>query len=268
MRLFVISSLLSLSFASGTYMSLDEAKEFATLYYSTIKKTLTTGKLPSTKDLIETVGRDSKGVPLYTDVKDFPNYIILLDKSLASEQRTTPETIFGEITDFKQEHRNATFDYKCRKFNYCSPPELVKNEEKPSFAWFIFSTEWFVDGKRTVIDDTVYVNLEYKYISRICNKIAPLNSSAEETLEEMLAKALGLYNNKKYDEAASLYQKILRKHPENGDTWYYLGVMYFKGQGVGKLSKTQRLKKAYDCWKKSDSSKAHRAISYITDGRE
>ena len=83
-----------------------------------------------------------------------------------------------------------------------------------------------------------------------------------------MAKAAGLYNNKNYDAAAALYGKVLKKYPNNDDAWYYLGVMYFKGQGVGKLSKKQRLQNAYDCWKKSNLKKAHRAISYITDGRE
>ena len=83
-----------------------------------------------------------------------------------------------------------------------------------------------------------------------------------------MAKAAGLYNNKNYKEAAALYSKVLNKDPGNDDAWYYLGVMYFKGQGGENLSKKQRLQKAYECWKKSDLKKARRAISYITDGRE
>ena len=267
--LFFLSPLLSLFAAAGGYMSLDDAKEFATRYYSNIEKTIRTGKEPTSKEeYIKMFGCDSKGNPIYTADNNYPNHLFLIDKNGEWEQRDYPETIFGDMAEFKHEHSDATFNYKCGAFNYCRPPELRKNEDDPTFARILFRTEWTVNGRKTVIDDTVYVNLKDGYISRICNKIVPLANSAEETLEDMMAKAAGLYNNKNYDAAAALYGKVLKKYPNNDDAWSYLGVMYFKGQGVGKLSKKQRLQNAYDCWKKSDLKKACRAIAYITDGRE
>lgn len=48
--LFFLSPLLSLFAAAGGYMSLDDAKEFATRYYSNIEKTIRTGKEPTSKE--------------------------------------------------------------------------------------------------------------------------------------------------------------------------------------------------------------------------
>lgn len=267
-RLFILSPLFLLLFGVADYMSLNEAEEFASFYYFNIEKTVKTGKEPTSEDeYIKMFGCDSKGNPLYTDAHDYPNYLFLLDQNGEWEQRDTPETIFGDIAEF-QHTNNITVQCGRKNSNYCRPPELKKDEDEPTFAWIHFRTEWTVNGKKSIIDDTVYVNLRYKYISRICNQIIPLGESSEETLEDMMAKAAALYNNKNYKEAATLYSKVLNKYPGNDDAWYYLGVMYFKGQGVGKPSKKQRLQKAYECWKKSDLKKARRAISYITDGRE
>ena len=108
---------------------------------------------------------------------------------------------------------------------------------------------------------------------------------SEETMENIMAKAAGQYESARrldkwwrfgkrveakpyYKQSFDLYKKALEMNPDDDDAWYNLGVLYFKNQGVGKLSKKQRLQKAYDCWMKSDLKKACRAISYITDGRE
>lgn len=267
-KLFVIIPLPLLLFLASDFLTLDEAEEFASFYYSNIEKTVKTGKEPTSEDeYIKMFGCDPNGNPLYTDAHDYPNYLFWLDQNGEWKQRDTPETIFGDIAEFRHTN-NVTVQYSRKNSDYCRPPELRKNEDEPTFAWIHFRTEWTINGKKSVIDDTVYVNLRYKYISRICNKIIPLGESSEETLEDMMAKAAGLYNNKKYKEAATLYSKVLNKYPENADAWYYLGVMYFKGQGIENLLPKQRLQKAYECWKKSDLKKARRAISYITDGRE
>ena len=267
--LFALSSLFMFFAAAGGYMSLDEAKEFASRYYSNIEKTINTGKEPTSKEeYINMFGCDENGNPLYTAVNNYPNHLFLIDKKGEWEQGDYPESIFGDIAEFKHEHVDVTFNYKCAAFNYVRPPEMIKNEDDPFFARILFRTEWMVNGRKTVIDDTVYVNLKARNIPSICNTIVPLANISEETLEDMMAKATFLYNSKNYEAAAALYSKVLKKYPQNDDAWYYLGVMYFKGQGVGKLSRKQRLQKAYECWKKSDLKKARRAISYITDGRE
>lgn len=91
-------------------------------------------------------------------------------------------------------------------------------------------------------------------------------NSIADSVEDMLLMAAELYSQKKYDEAFALYQKIAEEHPDNGEAWYHLGIMYFKNEGVS-LSRKQRTEKAIECLKKSDTEKARRMILYISDGR-
>ncbi len=269
--LFVLSPLLALFVAAGDYMSLEEAKEFASRYYSNIEKTVRTGKEPtSEEEYIKMFGRDKNGHAIYTAVNDYPNYVFLLSDDESVERGDSPESIFGDIAEFKANNKKLTFNFKCsKKNNYCRPPEMTKSEDKPQFAWFHFQTKWEINGgEPIIIDDTVFVDLKNRNISKICNKFCTLKDSPEVTLDGMMMKATALYSRKNYSEAASLYRKILKMSPGNDEAWYYLGVMYFKGQGVGKLTKKQRLQNAYNCWKKSGLKKARRAISFITDGRE
>jgi len=268
-KILAISSFIFFLYADKEYMSLSEAKAFASRYYANIEKTVRTGKEPtSKKDYIEMFGCNANGFPLYSAVNSYPNYLFLLDNNEERSPCSDPETIFGEIASY-QECNNITFNYRCSATKYCRPPELKKDEDAPQFAQIHFRTKWRINGgKNIIIDDTVYVNLVHKYISQISNKIAPMKVSSIESLEEMMSAAIVLYSNGKHSDAYEMYHKIVKKYPNNNDAWYALGVMYFKGQGVGILSKKQRLQMAYKCWSKSDLKKARRAISFITDGRE
>lgn len=283
-KIIFLCPLFLLLFAAGKYMSKEEAKDFASRYYSNIEKTLNTGKIPtSTDEFIMMFGCAANGNPIH-EAQKFPNPMFLVDNSGGWCKQAIPETIFGDIAVFKHNHNDVTFHKTCVDYDYCKHPEMIKNEDNHTYAWIHFRTEWTINGGKRVIDDTVYVELRYNYISRICNKLSPLESSPEETLEDMSFKAAGLYTRASqldkwyrfgrrreaipfYNEAFELYKKIEEKDPNNA--YYHLGVMYFKGQGNGKnMSKKQRRQKAYECWKKSDLKKARRAISYITDGRE
>lgn len=267
-KLLFLTPLILFLVAMTSYMSLDDARDFASEYYSNIEKTVNTGKIPTSSDeFIKMFGCNAEGKPIHS-AQEFPNPMFLIDDSEDWDKQARPETIFEDIAEFKHNHKDVTFHPTCVNYDYCRPPEMKKNEDDYTHARIIFLTEWAVNSKKIKVYDTVYVDLRYKNISRICNKIIPLRESSEETLEDMMAKAAGLYNNKNYKESATLYSKVLNKDPGNDDAWYYLGVMYFKGQGVENLSRKQRLQKAYDCWKKSDLKKARWAISYITDGRE
>ena len=261
---FVLSSII----AGNPYMSKDEAETFVgNGIYKRISKTINDDKknLLTEKDYIEMFGRDIYGRPLYL-ATPYPNDIYILDGN-KGDKSATPEFNVFEIVDFVNQH-NVYFKFDVWGSDYIKQPELKKNEDEPHFANVYVRKEWIVDGETIVICDTVMVNLKDKSIPVICNGIMSLQDLPEGTLEGMMAKAAGLYNNGRYEEAAALYKKILKDYPDDNDAWYNLGVMYFKNQGVGNLSRKQRLQMAYDCWKKSNLKKACRAISYITDGRE
>jgi tetratricopeptide (TPR) repeat protein len=72
-------------------------------------------------------------------------------------------------------------------------------------------------------------------------------------LEILLRQAYQVYDDKKYDEAIMLYEKVLKTDPVNSDAWFYLGYSYEK---VGKRDK------AIEAWRKSielkpDNAEAH-----------
>lgn len=253
--------------APDSYMSKEEAEDFVRNgIYKSIEKTVNVDKknLLEEQNYIEMYGRDNNGRPLYL-ANPYPNDIFILEGN-RGDKSASPEYNIFEIVDFVDQH-NVRFKYDVRGSDFTGP-KLQKNESEQQFADVYVRKEWTVDGKTTVIFDTVTVNLKNRSIPIIRNGIMSLQDISEGALEGMMAKAAGLYNNGKYDEAATLYKKILIEYPDDNDAWYNLGVMYFKNQGVGNLSRKQRLQMAYDCWKKSNMKKACRAISYITDGRE
>lgn len=268
-KIILLCPLFLLLIAAGNYMSKEEAKDFALKYYSNVEKTINTGKIPtSTEEFIKMFGCNAEGKPVHSAI-EFPNPLFLIDNSGDWFQVSRAESIFEDIAEFKQNHKNVTFDKRCVDYDYCIPPEMGKNEDERTFAWIHIRTEWTVNGKKSVIDDTVYVDLRYKNISRICNRIIPLGKSQDGSLEDMKATALFLYNSKRYDEAANLYYQITQKYPEDAEAWYSYGVMWFYDQGMGrKHSNKECFNAAYYCFKKSNLPKANRAISKITDGRE
>lgn len=246
---------------------LDDAKIMADRIYSKIDETVETKVERLTReDYTSMYGKDRNGRPIYTAAK-FPNDLVFFNGG-SGETLLWPESYFGEIEEFVNSCESVDFKYSLASVEYIKQPELRKNEDEPDFASVFVTKEWIVSGKTYNINDNVIINLKYNNIANIHNDFISLEDCSEETLDGMLAKAAGLYSKADYNAAATLYQKIVKLYPNNDDAWYYLGVMYFKMEGVGKLTQKQRLQKAYDCWKNSNQKKARRAISYITDGRE
>lgn len=263
---FVLCLLCPIVFIAAVDPILEDAKEMASRIYSKIDKIVDDKVEKLTRDDYTTMyGRDKNGSPIFT-AKKYANDLFLLNGG-NGDKNVWPETYFGEIEEFVN-NNDVDFKFEITDVKFCKQPEMRKNEDDPLFANVFVKKEWIVDGKSYRINDVVQINLKQKNVANIYNEFVSLQDCPEESLDDMLAKAAGLYNNKDYTEAAALYNKILKEYPDNDDAWYNLGVMYFKKQGVGELSKKQRLQKAYDCWKKSDLKKARRAISYITDGRE
>lgn len=246
---------------------LEDAKAMANRIYSMIDKTVE-DKIErlTPEDYSNMYGLDRQGRPIYGGV-EFANDLVLLNGGYG-DKFLLPEIYFGEIEAFVNSKESVDFKYSIVTVDYIQQPELRKNVDSPDFANVFVKKEWIVDGKTYIINDNVIVNLKYKNVTEIYNEFIALEDCSEDTLDGMLAKAAGLYNSSRYNDAAALYQRIVQTYPDNDDAWYYLGVMYFKMQGVGKLSQKQRLENAYDCWKNSNLEKARRAISYITDGRE
>lgn len=246
--------------------ALKDAKNMADMIYSKIYETVRDKEEHnSLKDYTNMYGLTSDGKLMY-EFKYYPNDIYLLSGN-EGKKSLTPDSYFREIEDFVGEN-DVSFSYDVMRTEFCKQQELRKNEDYPKFAKVTVKKEWVVNGKTYIIIDEVQINLTDNNVSNITNEFVSIEDCNEETLDDMLAKAALFYDKADYSKAVALYEKILEKYPDNDDAWYNLGVMYFKMQGVGKLSKKQRLDNAYICWKHSNLKKASRAISYITDGRE
>lgn len=235
------------------------------------------------EEYIEMFGRSLDNKSLHNDYRAYTNDIYILDGANNRFKVGTPAYNMSQIIGFVKQH-NVSFWCQVSGSDYYGP-SLKKNEGERPLAYVYVQKKWTVDGKTTMIYDTVSVDLQNRSIAGIRNGIISLQDLPEEILDGMMAKAAGWYDracrldkwwrfSKRkeakpyYNKAFVLYEKALKEDPNNDDAWYSLGVMYYKNQGVGNLSRKQRLQMAYDCWKKSNLKKACRAISFITDGRE
>ena len=260
--------LLSSFFLVGaTMLTMEEARNMANRIYSVIDKTVVEKMECLTReDYIEMYGCDRNGKPVYT-VKKYPNDLFLINGGVG-KKALEPQEYFGEIEEYVN-NNNVVFRYEITGVRPHPQAEMRKNEDSPKFADVFIRKEWIIGGKQSfIINDCLEIDLSLQCVSNITNEFVSLQDITIDTMDEMMAVASKYYSQERYEEAASLYIRVTEKYPNNDDAWYYLGVMYFKMQGVGHLSKKQRLQKAYDCWKHSNLNKARRAISYITDGRE
>lgn len=254
-------------------LTLSEAKGIANTYYGAFqqmaKHPVGDIQIQSEFSLLDALGKDDNGNQISTGFR-IPNDLVkVVENSMADEE---PVLITNYIGNFLQiaEEKKMDFAYKVLSNEYHHAPEMVKNEDAPTFVSVVVEKTIKASNHPALqFEETMFLNARNKSVSLIKNKFRP-NSLHTETvsMEELLAEAQNMYSNKRYEDAYRLYQKVLEKNPTNDEVWYYVGVMYYKKQGVGNLSKKQRLQKAYECWKKSDLKKARRAISFITDGRE
>lgn len=256
-----------------TNLTLSEAKGIANTYYGAFqqmaKHPVGEIQIQSEFRLLDALGKDDNGNQISSGFR-IPNDLAkVVENSMSDEE---PVLITNYIGDFLQiaEEKEMDFAYKVLSNEYHQAPEMVKNEDAPTFVSVVVEkTIKASDHPALQFEETMFLNTKNKSVSLIKNKYRPpVLNAGNVTTEELLAEAQNMYSNKRYEEAFKLYQKILEKSPKNDEVWYYVGVMYYKKQGVGNLSKKQRLQKAYECWKKSDLKKARRAISFITDGRE
>ena len=74
-------------------------------------------------------------------------------------------------------------------------------------------------------------------------------------MQPELESAILLYNDKKFEEADEIFYP-LATYERNAEAQYYLGLMYFEGEGVEKdITQAQQL------WKKAARSR-HRDAAY------
>ena len=254
-------------------LTLLEAKGVANTYYGAFeqmaKHPIGEIQIQSEFSLLDVLGTDANGNQISSGFRVPNDLVKVVECSITDEE---PVLITNYIGDFLKiaEEREMDYAYKILSTEFHQAPEMVKNEDAPTFVSVVVEKTIKASTHPALqFEETMFLNTRNKSVSLIKNRyLPPVINVGNVTTEELLAEAQNMYSNKQYEEAFRLYQKVLEKNSKNDEVWYYVGVMYYKNQGVGKLSKKQRLQKAYECWKKSDLKKARRAISFITDGRE
>ncbi len=99
-----------------------------------------------------------------------------------------------------------------------------------------------------------------EYLNKILS-INPNNKNAKDTLSainqnqesELLNGGIELYENKKYDDALLLFDKLIAKNPKNAYAFYYKGAIY---------EEKQMPDKALEEYKKSIAADSNFALSY------
>lgn len=274
--LLTLFTLFSFFFVSDEYQIKKEAEEFTQRMHTEMENVanVTHHIVMGPEKRERLIGKSNDGNDM--NFRCYPND--LYDIGFADFKEARIDIIFKDIENLSKNH-NVHLTCTLLRSDFANKPKLKKNEDGPDYCKCSFEKTWQIDGKKYIVYEDVWFSIKYKNIPLIIiDKIEPdptipqppssgQDGQPEESEEVMMANAAFLYDCGRYNEAAGLYEKITKKHPKNDDAWYYLGVMYFKGQGVGKISKRQRLEKAEECWKKSNLKKACQAIAYISDGR-
>lgn len=258
-----------------SYLTLSDAQGIANTYYGSLqemaKHPVGEIQIQNESRLLNVLGVDENGVSISLDFR-VPNDLIEVGGGQSKDHKTIPITNYIGRFSRIAEDKSLDFSHKVLSYAYEESPDIKKSNVIQPFVKVVVQKTIKVSNYPTLqINDTMFLNTRNKSVSLITNKYRRFNiheAGASMSVEELLAQAQNMYSNKRYGEAFKLYQKVLEKNPKHDDAWYYLGVLYYKNQGVGNLSRKQRLQKAYECWKQSNLKKACRAISFITDGRE
>ena len=276
MKVKVLGILCSVIFAfvliSGTkvapQMTLDEAKAVADVYYSSLRNIsqspMGSVYANSEMNLLNSLGKDHNGHEVYSVLR-VPNDIEHLFGGTGVNKNKSM-SITNYIGYFQEIALNQKLDfqYTIKNVEFLHNPEAFKGADPPSFARVIVSKKYKSTTLRTTeIVDTMSINLQDRCVCRISNKY----SGKAQSIDELMANARNKYNDRKYEDAFALFEKVMEISPKHQDASYYLGVMLYKNHGCKHkyTTRKERDQKAVEYWRMSE--KGENAIKYYTDNR-
>ena len=144
-------------------------------------------------------------------------------------------------------YSNCTFSYE--RLNSCivKEPEFKKNEQPAKLAQVIIRKVYLRDGKPFgAFNDTLVVGLDEMKIRAWANNASrhSIGYFGGEILdvEQLKVSAALAYNSKQYYKAYQIYQSIVNKYPEEGDSYYRMAIMLYKKDYGSNMSKKERQK--------------------------
>ncbi len=140
-------------------------------------------------------------------------------KAIVEYKKIDPPTVdsyIGLAASYQsiQDNQNAIEYYK--KAMELSP----KNDEIPFYIASIYAKNNDFENAKKYIELSLGKNPENRQAKELKSYI-----SDKET-EKLLANAVSLYENQKYDEAVNIFSKIIKENPTNATVYYYRAMAY------------------------------------------
>ncbi|MBR1766200.1 MAG: hypothetical protein IJ745_04055, partial [Bacteroidales bacterium] len=235
-------------------ISLKEAEAVARDYYGSIQLIISDpmgdGYINGKNGIYAAFGKDMNGLAKDGEM-NVPNDIgALLGKAYRD---TRAANYIADLSRAAFEY-NISFRYNIRGCDYLYGAEMKKGDGIPQFARVIVEKQLQSPRLPSMqLNDTLFVNTETRGISLVSNKYRTERaSSASMSIETMLTEAMSLYGEKRYEEAFSMFSKVLERQPYNETASYQLGVMCYKGQGCKQYPRKVRDYMAEFYWQKSN----------------
>ncbi|MBQ6068540.1 MAG: tetratricopeptide repeat protein [Bacteroidales bacterium] len=180
-------------------------------------------------------------------------------------QKFTPYKYFSKFQEFCEKGIIQKFDYELKSIDYAKNLEVLKEDKEPKFARAIIKKVFTVAGKNRIMWDTLSVKLSTMTFPCVYNESSS-HTISDLSIDQLLARANMLYNQRKYEEAGRIYESILKKEPKQEEASYNLAVMYLHGKyGKKQHSRKERLAKAESLFMLS--YKGLKVLDYYSSGK-
>lgn len=145
-------------------------------------------------------------------------------------------------------YRNCSFSYEYISSCIVKEPEVSKDIKTLKLAQVVVRKSYFRNGRPfSSFNDTLVVGLEEMKIRVWANNTSmhPIGYFGNEVhdIERLRTSAALAYNNKQYDKAYQIYQKIVKEFPNEASIYYYWMIDLVKEKKVkSQMSKEERRK--------------------------
>lgn len=151
-----------------------------------------------------------------------------------------------------QNYADCSFRYRRRNSSIVQEPEFKKGEAPPRLVQIIMWKEYLRGGKLfKAFADTLVVGLEKEQVYKWANQtnrhhIGDSGGGVSLDIGQMKVDAALAYNKKQFDKAYHIYESIVNKYPQEGESYYRMAVMLYKKNYGSSLDKKERHKLILD----------------------
>lgn len=181
----------------------------------------------------------------------------------------SPYDYINKYTRYCERGEIMAFSYDIKSIKLNENPKALPEDKSPVYATAIVKKSYSVKrkSKSVVMYDTLYIMLSELKLGAITNEsYTKFDLWLSSPIVQRLAKANGLYNQRKFELAGKLYESVLKEVPTQEEASYNLAVMYLYGKyGRKQYSRKERLAKAESLFKLS--YKGLKVLDYYSSGK-